>query len=78
MEIIRIKNRNIVYGLLMSMILVSCHGNDLYLNKEYTLKAGSTSQTVTLTSTVTGSGSQAGPGGNPGMNGNMGPRGGRR
>ena len=35
MEIIRIKNRNIVYGLLISMILVSCHGNDLYLNKEY-------------------------------------------
>ena len=57
-------------------ILIS--SNSLELNKEYTLKAGSTSQTVTLTSTVTGSGSQAGPGGNPGMNGNMGPRGGRR
>ena len=57
-------------------ILIS--SNSLELNKEYTLKAGSTSQTVTLTSTVTGSGSQAGPGGNPGMNGNMGPGGGRR
>lgn len=47
----------------------------LELNKEYTLKTGSTSQSVTLTSTVTGSGSQMGQGGMGGPGGNMRPGG---
>ena len=39
-------------------VLIS--SSSLELNHEYTLKTGSSSQTVTLTSTVTGSGSQMG------------------
>ena len=54
-------------------VLIS--SNSLELNHEYTLKAGSSSQTVTLTSTVTGSGSQMG---GAGMNNGMMNRGGRR
>ena len=51
-------------------VLIS--SSSLELNKEYTLKTGSNSQSVTLISIVTGSGSQMG-----GPGGNMGP-GGRR
>ena len=53
-------------------VLIS--SSSLELNHEYTLKTGSSSQNITLTSTVTGSGSQMGAG----MNNGMMNRGGRR
>lgn len=54
-------------------VLISSNG--LELNHEYTLKTGSSSQNITLTSTVTGSGSQMG---GAGMNNGMMNRGERR
>ena len=54
-------------------VLIS--SSSLELNHEYTLKTGSSSQNITLTSTVTGSGSQMG---GAGMNNGMMNRGGRR
>ena len=64
---------NITYSPSKSYQSILISSSSLETNKEYTLKAGSTSQSVTLTSTVTGSSSQ-------GMGGGMGPgqRGGMR